>query len=749
MARAVLHWWRAVWMRVSQFTRRGRVPVRWQLNAVECGAACLAMVLSHHGRKTTVAECRAVCEGGRDGVSAAMVVAAARTFGLTARGYVPSEAALAHVAFPAIAHWESDHFVVVERVTARYADVVDPTWGRRRVPRAEFDESIGAALLDLRPTEDFSTESPRHRSALRLLAGMLVHRPGIKVVIVQILVATVILQALGLALPLAAKLVVDLFFQGDDHRLFLLGVGVGVVVLAYLVTSYLRSIVLLYLRGNLDWQVLTAFSDHLFHLPLRYFHQRTSGDIVTRLASVAAMRDMLANQTVGSLLDTAMVVGYLVVMFLFDPSITMIVVVVLVVQALLYFGTGGRTRDMMAQFVGAQVELNQYLVQSLSGVSTIKATGSEDHIVRGLSDRIRRWTAATLRRGHLVGAVDTMAAGLRLVAPLVVLWVGALRVQDGTLGLGTLLGLTWLASAILAPLAALLVNAQRLQSAGVQLERLTDVITAAPEPRGTQTPEPSAEAGAAIELRDVCFRYDVGAPLVLDGVSATVEPGQRVAIVGHSGAGKTTLAWLMLGLYQPSSGDIRYDGVPLRDLDARQLRRRFGVVLQEPFTMRATLRENITVAHPDATEEDMLFACRVAAVHDEVMTLPLGYDTRLAERGIGLSGGQLQRLALARALVGRPSVLILDEATSHLDAETEQRITANLREVNCTQLVIAHRLSTIRHADQILVLNHGRLVEAGQHRQLIERDGRYAALVAAQLGPVDFAPVTVDPDPRA
>jgi ABC-type bacteriocin/lantibiotic exporter with double-glycine peptidase domain len=692
------------------------------------------MILSYHGRRTSVSTVRDRCDAGRDGVSALAIAQAARSFGLTVRGLRPTPDVLDQTTFPAIAHWRKDHFVVVERVTRRRAVVVDPGFGRRRVDRAELAEGLGDAILVCEPGPGFVRSRATEPSALRALGGALLRVPGVRWVIAQILLATVILQLIGLAVPVAMKIVVDQVFGSNGRGLvWTLGLGVAIAVLAQVVTSYLRAGLLLYLRGKLDWQVLTAFVDHLFRLPLRYFQQRTTGDIITRLQSIATLRELLTNQSVGTLLDGATVLVYLVVMFVFDPLIGLAVVAALAIQAGMYLAVRGRSRDLTGRSVNDQVRLNEYIVQSLSGVATVKAMGAEEFVVRGLVDRVFAWTGITLLRGHLTAGLETGAMAVRLVTPLLVLWLGALRAADGGLSVGTLLGLTWLAAAILAPLNGILTSIQRLQNATVQLDRLGDVLQGEPEKGGAAPPAPNPN-GAMIELRDVSFRYDENNPIVLRDINVRIEPGQRVAIVGHSGAGKTTLAWLLLGLLQPSAGGIYFDGVPLARLSPRDVRRRFGVVLQESFSVRGTIAENIAFVHPEAPREEVIAAAQVADIHHQISRLPMGYETKIGERGAGLSGGQQQRLAIARAVLGRPSVLLLDEATSHLDAETELRIAANLRDLSCTLILVAHRLSTVRHADLILVLRDGVIVESGNHHELIERDGDYATLVAAQLG---------------
>ncbi|MEV6812025.1 peptidase domain-containing ABC transporter [Micromonospora sp. NPDC051296] len=722
MSAAIRSWWRR------------RVPVRLQLTTVECGAACLAMVLSHHGRRTSVSHTRQRCAPGRGGVSALAIAQAARSYGMRVRGLRGEPTAMPHVALPAIAHWERDHFVVVERWNSRYVDIVDPAWGRRRVTKQQFDEGLSDAVLELRPGPDFDTSGDEGPSSAKILVRMITRLPGIRFLLLQVLLVTVALQVFGLALPVTTKFIVDeVFGLSRDDLVALLGLALLVIIAAQVIAAYLRALLLIYLQGRIDWQLLVGFAGHLYRLPLRFFHQRTTGDLATRINGIAALRDLIANQTLTATLDAMLVLTYFVLMFAFDPVLASVVAAVLVIQVVIVASTHGRARDLLARSIAAQTGVNEYVIQTISGISTVKAVGAERRVVDELTDRIVDWSATTLRRNHLGAGLDTATGMLRMLTPLLVLWLGAWRVLDGQLSIGTLLGFTWLAAAVLAPMSTLLANWQRLQVAAVQLERIGDVLKAAPERGGDQDPRPGPE-GSRLELRDVTFHYDEGSPPAVSDVTLAVEPGQRVAIVGRSGAGKTTLAMLMLGLYQPTSGEIRCDGVPLPDIAPVALRRRFGVVLQEPFTMRASIRDNIAFGLPEATLDDVVWAARIAEVDPEVNQLPLGYDTPLAERGVGLSGGQLQRLAIARALVRRPSILVFDEATSHLDAETEQRIVANLREVTCTQVVIAHRLSTIQNADVIVVLHEGQVIEAGSHADLVESGGPYAALVAAQTG---------------
>jgi ABC-type bacteriocin/lantibiotic exporter with double-glycine peptidase domain len=395
--------------------------------------------------------------------------------------------------------------------------------------------------------------------------------------------------------------------------------------------------------------------------------------------------------------------------------------------------TARRVARLTTRNIGAQVELNEYVVQALAGIATVKATGAEGHVISVLSRQIAEWTRTTLQQMHFTAMLESFSTTIRLATPLIVLWLGAARVLDAEISLGSVLALTWLASAIAGSLTGLVANAARLQIVRVELGRVGEV-TAAPVERqkGSPLPRPLS-GGSRLELRDVSFSYEPGARPAVEGVSLTIEPGQRVAIVGATGAGKTTLAWLLLALYHPTGGEIRYDGVPLSELDLHQLRGRFGVVLQDSFMIGGSIRDNIAFSRPDATADDVVEAASLAEMHEEISRMPAGYDSLIGERGVGLSGGQLQRLAIARALVGRPSVLLLDEATSHLDSRTEARIVANLRRVRCTQVVIAHRLSTVYDADQIVVVDCGKVVERGVHADLVARGGSYTALIAAQL----------------
>ncbi|MGH3992345.1 MAG: ABC transporter transmembrane domain-containing protein, partial [Pseudonocardiaceae bacterium] len=438
-------------------------------------------------------------------MSAAAVVRAARGYGMTVHGLRPTPAVLERIPLPAILHWNKSHFVVLERCGTRHVTIIDPAWGRRRLTRDEFAEGVSDVVIALRPGPEFVRTRAAAPSALRTIGGTFLKMPGIRPVIAQMLLATILIQLLSLALPVVTAVLVDRVLGPASMHGMVWGLGgaLMIAVAAYGTTSFLRSVLLLYLRGRFDWEMVTGFVRKLFLLPLRFFHQRSTGDIVTRLQSVSAMRDMLTNQSVASILDGGLTLAFLGLMFVFDPYMGLLVLAIVLAQVVLFAGVSGRARDQTARYVGAQVKVNEYVVQAVHGVATVKGTGAEGRVTSELADRVSVWSRIGLQRSFLTSGLETVAATLRLLTPGAVLWIGAFRVLDGSLSIGVLLGMTWLSAAIMAPLSNLLTNAQRLSTTNVELERLTDVLQAEPERAGrVRLPSPD-RAGGRIELDSV------------------------------------------------------------------------------------------------------------------------------------------------------------------------------------------------------------------------------------------------------
>jgi ABC-type bacteriocin/lantibiotic exporter with double-glycine peptidase domain len=713
--------------------QRHRVPVLLQLEAAECGAACLAMILSYYGRNTAVAECRQCCGIGRDGVTGKTIAEAARDYGLRVKAFSVEPAEFEQIRLPAIVHWKFRHFVVVEHWSSKRVQIVDPAVGRRRLAADEFDGGFTGVVLAFEPGSQFHRRSSAVQLSWRIYLRSMLDTPGARWLLVQVLAASVCLLGLGVALPIFTKLIVDsvLPLRLND-TLVILGIGIVVLTAAQAVAVYLRGALLIHLQARVDSQMMLGFFEHLLGLPFRFFQQRSTGDLLMRLSSNTMIREVLTNQTISTFLDGILVLIYLTVLILRAPLLGAIAVAAGLLHIMLLFFTGSHMRDLTQSSLIASADSQSYLTEALVGICTIKASGTEDRVLDHWSNLFFKDLNASLRRNRLATLIETLRQTLQALLPLLLLWVGARDVLRGAMSLGAMLALIALAAAFLVPFSSLISNLQHMQLVGAYLARLTDVAEAKPE----QDIGPSLKTPCLrgrIEVRNLSFQYDPTASLVLRNVSLVIEPGQKVAIVGRSGSGKSTLVKLLLGLYEPTEGAILYDGAPLQDLSYRKLRSQIGVVLQEPFLFSGSIRENICFGDANVSLDLIMEAARLAAIHDEIERMPMQYETRIGESGAGISGGQRQRVALARALAEQPRILVLDEATSHLDLATEALVEQNLSKLSCSRVVIAHRLSTIRDAAQIVVLEHGTAVERGSHEELISANGCYASLVSRQV----------------
>ncbi|HEU5374629.1 MAG TPA: peptidase domain-containing ABC transporter [Ktedonobacteraceae bacterium] len=708
-----------------------RVPVLQQMEMVECGAACLAMMLSYYGRATSVAEMREFCGVGRDGLTALAIARAARAHGLEVRAFSLRENDFDAIVLPAIVHWEFNHFLIVERWSPRAVVLVDPASGRRSVTAEEFDRGFTGIVLTMKLGPTFVPRSVLKRTTLRSYMARYV---GIAPrAVVQILLASLLLQLFGLVTPVFTEIIVDRIIPFHlQNALLLVSLGLLLIILSQGVTSLIRGTVLTYLQARIDVEMMIHFCDRLLQLPLRFFQQRSTGDLLSRLNSNIVIRDAVSNQLVSTVLDGSFVLVYFVILLIASPIFAALALVIGLVQAVVLLSSSRQVKDLSRRELVAEGKSQGYLGEVLNGIVSLKAAGAEERARETWSNLFLQQIHVSTRRFYVSSLVATMTSTLGALAPFILLWVGTLLVLNRSVPVGTMLALNALAIAFLTPVASLVNTGQTLQVVQTHLERIADVVETAPEQDVAQAKTPPRLHGN-IRLDHVSFQYDPNSSPILNDISLNIAAGQRIALVGKSGSGKSTLGRLLLGLYLPTSGEIAYDHIPLHAMNYQQVRSQFGVVMQDASILSGSIRQNIAFNDPSMSINRVIKAAQLAALHDDIMHMPMEYETFVAEGGNGLSGGQRQRIALARAIATAPAILLLDEATSSLDVVTESAIEQNLRRFPCTQIIIAHRLSTVRHADLILVLDQGQIIERGTHQELLRRNGFYARLIQSQL----------------
>jgi HlyB family type I secretion system ABC transporter len=710
------------------------VPLVRQVDEQDCGAAALATVCRHFGRRVSLARIRQITHTATDGTSLRALCRAAETLGLAARSVKASARNLDGLPLPAIAHWEGNHWVVVYDVDAAHVRVADPALGLRKLARGEFEAKWTgyAALFDY--TDAFAA-APEGRPSVAWLWPFL--RPYAGVLGRAVALAGLV-SGLQMIPPIFTQLIVDRVLPEQDGGLLrvlllaMLGV-LGFMVASMAVQRYLLSFVAV----RVDAASLDFLTQRLLALPMSYFTGRRLGDIQRRLAGTRQVREFLVQQGVAGLTAGFQLLAAFALMVVYSPLLAGVFLATAPVYALLMWLSARWLRPTFQDLEEAYGRYFSHQIDAIRGIETVKALGAEGIFRRQTLDQFHGLAGRLFRADFTMLCYDGAVQAVTFLSLVLFLWVGAQQVMVGALTIGALVAFNSLISLAHGPIGLLISLWDNAQLAAVLLARLDDVFEQEPEQgadRSRLMPVRSLEG--RIALRGLTFRYGgPDAPAILEDVSLDVPPGKRVAIVGRSGSGKTTLMKCLAGLLTPTAGTILYDGVDLTRLDHRDLRRQIGFVLQDNHLFDDTIARNIAVSEDEPDPARVAWAARVAAAHDFVERLPLGYETRVGESGVALSGGQRQRIAIARAVYHRPSVLVFDEATSALDTEAERAIKENLDQLlmGRTAFVIAHRLSTVKDADLIVVLEQGRLVERGTHDELMRRRGLYFYLVSQQL----------------
>jgi NHLM bacteriocin system ABC transporter peptidase/ATP-binding protein len=709
--------------------RRVRTPTVLQMEATECGAACLAMVLAHHGRRVPLEQLRQDCGVSRDGSKATNILKAARRHGMAARAFKKETKQLAALDLPAIIFWNFNHFVVLDSIDARGARLNDPAVGQRIVTPEEFDESFTGVVLTFSPTAEFE-KGGKGRSFARSVIDRLAGAGG---ALIFAMVSSAGLVVPGLAAAAFTGIFVDqvLIQRLDSWRAPLLLTMLGVAAIAAGLT-FLQQHILARLRFHMTLGGSATFIWRVLRLPVAYFAQRYPIEVAGRNVLNDRIATLFAGDLATTLLNMLAMVIYAIAMAQYDLVLTAIgVCFALANLACLWLSA----QSVMQVSRRLQIDSAMLYAVTAGGFTTLdslKASGAESLFMSRWSGFQAKVLNAEQTLGRLQAALGVVPYGLGTVAIVAIIVVGGVRVMDGVLTIGMLVGFQTLMAAFSEPVMQLVGFGNEIQQTRIDVERLDDVLRQELDPGFQRRPEHEAiptQLGGGMRIDGLAYGYSPLDPPLIADFSLDLQPGARVALVGRSGSGKSTVGKLIAGLYTPWGGDILLDGMRIEQTPRATLRHSVAYVDQNTALFPGTIRDNISLWDPTLPDERIVAAAQDAMIHPDIAARPNGYDHAVEEGGRNFSGGQRQRIIMARALALEPSLMVFDEATSALDAATEFRIMERLRRRGCSCVIVAHRLSTVRDCDEIIVLDRGAIVERGTHAALMAANGHYRALV--------------------
>ena len=685
-----------------------RLPVILQTEAAECGLACLAMIASYHGYETDLVNLRRKFSVSLMGTTLRDVLTLAQRIGMMGRGLRLEPEQLKEIRIPCILHWDMNHFVVLKQASGRRIVIHDPASGVRSFSLEEAGRHFTGIALELSPTRTFERKSEASRIPLSAFWGRLT---GLNRALGQALLLSAVLQTVTLASPFYMQLVVDdAILKGDSGLLGALALGFTLLLLINVGASWLRAQVLMFLGNALNFQMSANLFNHLVRLPLEWFEKRHIGDIVSRFGATVPIQNLFSQGLIGAIVDGGMAILTLVMILVYSPALSLVVLGVLVLYALLRLISYHFVRRLQEEVIEAGAKESTTFIETVRGIQSIKIFGRETDREALWQNRHADAINKGIRQSRLTIAFSSAHQLLYGLENVLVVYLGARAVMAGDMSVGMLYAFISYKEQFLDKVTNLIETAIQYRMLDLYVSRLSDIaLTEKDVGHSRQNGLIERTVQGEVELHGVSFRYADTEPEVLAGADLRVEAGEFVAITGPSGGGKTTLLKIMLGLFKPMEGKVLIDGIPLEHFGRHSFRSQIGVVMQDDQLLSGSIAENICFFDASLDLDWMRACAQVAGIDDEIMAMPMNYNTLIGDMGTTLSGGQRQRVLLARALYRRPRILFMDEGTSNLDLDKEREVNRALAQLKITRIVIAHRPETIRAADRIVVLREGRV----------------------------------------